>query len=601
MIKQILFTIAVTACSLCASAQDSLYVVQKGHTVAAYKLSDIKYLSTERPIENMQEFSAWESYPLFAGTANWVHGLYYHDVDRNVNIEYCYGLADPNMQKIRVRGVFGQTDMVFEASAQTNTVTLKPTDTGLRDQNGNAIFVADYNSYGQQLGNSSNPYYLSYADQNSGFIELNLVYYTQEGVIATGREYIVPEGRTSKPDLYTSVEYAGCNETGIMINCIYGNDVSQLRVSLVESEAFKDSILKTHIFTLDREKNNCLLTFPYDVAQLDTTKQYNFSYTANVDSSNTSSALSAPFRINNADIWLKLNENGTCKWTHTDVLTEQDNDLWCRYREEKEDSVIIKHIRIKNVFGLDNEVNIRLNTQTNEACMEPSFTGYTDSNYGPVWIADHNYYWGVVQGDSTFRKQDIIYSPQVGTIRIPLVYYVDKGYFADEYETIDLFQKETLDQSVQVRTIGFETDSTGHPLLQVYAKLGRDLAYAKLKLCQETDSGYIDMAHPLQEMEIRTSGLYTFDIQKQPNGWIVIQGYDYDGNGIFESNWCDAYDCNSENDSTARQRAKVSPTITNLPEGKGNKLTWNRSRLKPIRKSNRQLQMMKPESALKPE
>lgn len=599
MIKQILFTIALTACSLCASAQDSLYVVQKGHTVAAYKLSDIKYLSTERPSENMQEFSAWESYPLFDGTANWVHGLYYHDVDRNVNIEYCHGLADPNRLKIRVRGVFGQTDMVFDASTQNNSVTLKPTDTGLRDQNGNAIFVADYNSYGHQLGNSPNYVYRSLVNQSARFVELNLVYYTQEGVIATGREYIVPEGRTSKPDLSTSVEYAGCNETGITVNCNYGNDVSQLRISLVE--AFKDSILKTHILTLDKGKNNCQLNFPYDVSQLDTTKRYGFYYTANVDSLNINYAVSESFHINNADIWLKLSESGTCKWTHTNVLTEQDNNLWCRYQEEKEDSVTIKHIRIKDVFGLTNEVNIRLNTQTNEVCMEPFQTGYTYSDNDPLWVADYNYYCGVVIGDSTFRKQDIIYSPQAGTIRIPLVYYVSKGYFAAEYETIDLFNKETLDQNVQVRIIGVETDSTGHQLLQVYAQLGGDLAYAKLKLCQETDSGWIDMVHPLQEMEIRTDGLYTFDVQKHPKGWVVIQGYDYDG--IAESIWWDAYDCNSENDSTARQRAKVSPTLTNLMEGKGTKLTWNRNRLNlnPIRQSNSQLQMMQPESALKPE
>ena len=607
MIKKILFTIAATACSLCANAQDSLYVVQNGHTTAAYKLSDIKYFSTERPAGNMQEFSAWEAYPLFAGTANWIHGIYYHDIDRNVSVDYCRGTADPNLRKIRVRGAFGKTDIVFDASGRNNKVTLRPTDTGLKDENGNVIYVADYNSYRQQMSSGPDPARISYTDDESGYIELNLAYYTQDGLIATGREYIVSEDRTAKPDKSVALDYAGYDETGLTINCIHGKDVGQLRVSLVEinldsiNSIFTERNLTTRILTVDEGKNPCQLTIPYDVAQLDTAKQYYFRYTANMDSTTSYYSNSNYFRITDADFGFRFNESGTCDWEHMTVLGTQDKDLWCRYKDVKEDSVTIRLISIKYVFGAYNEANFRLNTQTNEISMEePFYTGCTVEN-ADVWADDYNHYWHVTRGDSSVTKADFTYDPESGTIRIPMTYYTYVGDVAAAYETICLFKKAELDQSVQASVIGFETDTTGHTLLQVYAQMGADLAYAKLELCQAADSGYIDTSHPLQSMEIRTSGFYTFDIQGHPEGWIVMRGYDYDGNSIGESYWTEAYNINSENDSTVRQRARIRPSVTTLPGGKGNKLTLDKRQPNANRKTDSRLKMMKPEQMLKQE
>lgn len=166
-------------------------------------------------------------------------------------------------------------------------------------------------------------------------------------------------------------------------------------------------------------------------------------------------------------------------FTYTQMINGEFNqDVYCR--TNLSDPNVVQYIIKDWFYGVDLIIDCdktKTISGTNYIILSvaPQFSGYTNSSYGEVMVADSYYYWHDVRGnDVTFDKVPSYYDPATDTFVLNLAYYVSAGYFSygEEYLTFGEGQK---DYNLTIVNAGSFANENGEEGVNLSFTLGDDV------------------------------------------------------------------------------------------------------------------------------
>lgn len=121
--------------------------------------------------------------------------------------------------------------------------------------------------------------------------------------------------------------------------------------------------------------------------------------------------------------WTKWNSTGTATFIYSAWMSGDDPGLPFTYRTSLNNKDKYQFKLEKWFYGV--EVIFDYDASTGYVTCAPQFTGYTHSTYGDVYVSDIGTYKGDAATPADYGKFD----EEQGIFTIPLIYYVDAGYF----------------------------------------------------------------------------------------------------------------------------------------------------------------------------
>ncbi len=180
------------------------------------------------------------------------------------------------------------------------------------------------------------------------------------------------------------------------------------------------------------------------------------------------------------------------------------------------------------------------NKTENKIKIAPQFSGYVNSQYGNVMVADTYTYATEVRGQEgvDYDKYKSYYDETTGRFYLNVIYYVSAGSFGNGYETIQLPGYEQSDYSISIEDGG--SYQSGKKLGQVFnMTMGSDLSSLKYAIFPGTLSA--------DELTEKANGIFSGDIESTAtteNGYkltlvgdegdytLVVIGYDADSKWV---------------------------------------------------------------------
>ena len=249
--------------------------------------------------------------------------------------------------------------------------------------------------------------------------------------------------------------------------------------------------------------------------------------------------------------WHAYNDDGTADYYYVNLWGGVDEG--CKFSVR--DNIIEKNLhqfKIDNVmYGIDLVLDYDDKTGI-VSFYRSEWTGYTHSSYGNVYIADYNYYWTEVRGQSPTPVYGS-FDEKLAIISIPLVYYVDAGYFGQDFEYIYINGVRRADVSCDIAYSGKFFSTSDDPYVCANVTLGKDVTSAMVALVegeldQETFNSILDGSYqPMQEVtsscEVRfpademEDGLYTFVVVSYIDGEVGEYNYSTFNYQAVASSW----------------------------------------------------------------
>lgn len=272
-------------------------------------------------------------------------------------------------------------------------------------------------------------------------------------------------------------------------------------------------------------ENSAPIRITYDGAQLEYGDMADLAITL-ADSTYTTPYGLAAFHgtIGAPEPWAEphpYNSAGTCSWEYTQFWSGTDEAAPFLVSENLVNPDLMQ-ITVKNVFYGADAVML-YDKSTGHVSMQPTFTAYNHSTYGPVYVCDFNTYLTTVLGkaEGDFTPSYGTFDEEAGIITIPLIYYVDAGNFGASpyYEYIYLDGYVRKDYTVAATYVGHLTDAKGKSSAVVDIQLGADVESANVavvpgELTQETLDAII-------------SGEYAGLVSTEQSGELKFDASDY--------------------------------------------------------------------------
>jgi len=173
-----------------------------------------------------------------------------------------------------------------------------------------------------------------------------------------------------------------------------------------------------------------------------------------------------------------------------------------------------------------------------------TFTGYTHSSYGDVYVTDYVNYWKNVRADS--EAQDLnydpadedngypnYYNPETGTFALCLVFYVDAGYFGAGYEYCQMDGFVLPDYSATATYVGVLKDASSAWSAVIGFDLADDVASAKYAMydasASEAEMAAAIVSGDLESTEITEDAQVNIPLEEDGNYRVTIVTFDENG------------------------------------------------------------------------
>ncbi|MBR4921499.1 MAG: hypothetical protein IKZ62_09335 [Prevotella sp.] len=173
--------------------------------------------------------------------------------------------------------------------------------------------------------------------------------------------------------------------------------------------------------------------------------------------------------------WEEWNEKGTAVYKYSGIISVLSGDqpnLKFTYRHNVLNENLMQ-FKLE-AWGKNVELILNYDKSTGVVSCAPQFTGVVSSDYGDVYISDIPSY---------FPPEDVTpedygsFDEEQGIIKIPIVYFVDAGYFGwgSEYVYIDGYERS--DYSMTVAYFGKLTTSEDQNFLLADITFAKDVEY----------------------------------------------------------------------------------------------------------------------------
>lgn len=389
------------------------------------------------------QWSEWEPYNE-AGTCTYSYSQYFSDDDTDVKLYIRHNTIETDLYQLYLENIMYGVDVILDYNKATGVVTCSPQSTGYTNSKyGEDVYFTDFNTYWEQIrgktpGTDFDPVYGTF-DEETGIIDIPLVYYISLGYFSYGYETITLDGYDRK-DVSCSIEYTGKfvdtkNKTSLVANVTLGADVEKANVALVSGE------LTQEIFNQIKEGTyeGTVEVSESGEVRFDAENLEDGNYTLVVISYYGNEAQSydtAEFKYSNNSTAEKWNVVGEGIYTYgVKVYTEKGVPFY----EGKDQAVLYKSesdgTRYKIapwgtsdnndglIFTMDAEGNI---------VVDHVETGDIDDTYGAVYATDFVTYEVAEAGG----KYDSKYTD--GVFNFYLAYHVSDGSFTYELNTFVL-------------------------------------------------------------------------------------------------------------------------------------------------------------------
>jgi len=174
--------------------------------------------------------------------------------------------------------------------------------------------------------------------------------------------------------------------------------------------------------------------------------------------------------------WTAWNSTGTADYYYTgSYWSGVDEDLNFYYRQSLTNPTQYK-FRIDN-WGGGISLLLDYDETTGRVSIPPTFTGYTTSNNGDLYISDMANYL-ILEGDEPSPEDYGTFDKENGILTIPVIYYVADGYFGYDLEYIYIDGYVRVDYSMELTYEGYLTDANGGVYAQGNLTLSDDISKA---------------------------------------------------------------------------------------------------------------------------
>ncbi|MBQ8154309.1 MAG: hypothetical protein IJ069_11690 [Prevotella sp.] len=178
--------------------------------------------------------------------------------------------------------------------------------------------------------------------------------------------------------------------------------------------------------------------------------------------------------------WTEWNSEGTATFTYVNFWSGDDAGLPFVYRQSLNDPNKYQFKLSNWGYGID--LLLDYDKSTGYVRCASQFTGYTHSSYGDVYVSD------IATYDNSDNPSDMgKFDEKQGIITIPLIYYVDAGYFGygDEFVYIDGYVR--ADYTTEIAYFGRLTDANDANFLLADIAFGKDVEYVRYALVAEEE------------------------------------------------------------------------------------------------------------------
>lgn len=172
--------------------------------------------------------------------------------------------------------------------------------------------------------------------------------------------------------------------------------------------------------------------------------------------------------------WAKWNSTGTATFVYSAYMSGEDPGLPFTYRTSLNNKDKYQFKLEKWFYGV--EVIFDYDASTGYVTCAPQYTGYTHSTYGDVYVSDI----GTYRGEGATPADYGTFDKEQGIITIPLIYFVDAGYFGygPEQLLIDGYVRADYTASLAYAGVMIDPNNVVYALGDLVAT-GKDAKNAK--------------------------------------------------------------------------------------------------------------------------
>lgn len=151
--------------------------------------------------------------------------------------------------------------------------------------------------------------------------------------------------------------------------------------------------------------------------------------------------------------WKKWNAAGTATYVYVNFWEGEDPELPFVYRQNMS-APDNYQFKISH-WGGDVDLTVNYNKASGHVTVPVTFTGYTHSSYGDVYVADLATYAAEVRGWDVDESYYGVFDEEQAIFAIPLVYFVSAGYFGydPEYIYIDGVVRADYSSALEFRGV----------------------------------------------------------------------------------------------------------------------------------------------------
>lgn len=175
--------------------------------------------------------------------------------------------------------------------------------------------------------------------------------------------------------------------------------------------------------------------------------------------------------------WEKWNEEGTADYHFAGITLSGTQDNLKFYHRHNTAIPSKQQFKLEKWFaGVD--FIIDYDTETKVISFSDTFTGYTHSEYGDIFISDVSQYLPEYQGSFDEKK---------GIITLPAYYYDAEGGWGYDYEYVYIDGYVRADYTTTVAYFGRLTNAADQNFLLADISFGKDVEYVKYALVTEAE------------------------------------------------------------------------------------------------------------------
>ena len=207
--------------------------------------------------------------------------------------------------------------------------------------------------------------------------------------------------------------------------------------------------------------------------------------------------------------WKQWNSTGTATYYYVNFFDGSDPELPFVYRQNL--SAPNNYQFKVSHWGYDVDLIINYDKATGHVTVPSTFSGYTHSSYGDVYVADLATYAGI-RGWAVEEEYYGVFDEEQAIFAIPLVYYVSAGYFGYDPEYLYIDGVLRADYSSSLEYKGIFTNIAGDFFAVGNLTLGADAKTVKAVVVEaDADAGAVAdaiLAGDLEATDVEAGDIY---------------------------------------------------------------------------------------------